>query len=103
MSININESAMSEMSLIEQIKAIEAMIQYIEITLPGDINRVNEEAESAAIFFRQNGRTDLADQGVAPRMAAINTKLEDLMMKLNKVDLDYLNTIRNDLYKALNS
>lgn len=94
---------MSEMSLIEQIKAIDAMIQYIEITLPGDINRVNEEAEAAVRFFRQNGRTDLADQGVAPRLSAINMKLEELMMKLKTFDLEYLNTIRDDLYNALYS
>lgn len=101
-SNELNQLAMSEMSLFEQIKAIDAMIDYIEKTLPGAIKIINEDAESAVRFFRQNGRTDLADEGVIPRLSDINAKLEKLMEKMNKQDLVYLYEFRNDLYRALN-
>lgn len=93
---------MSEMSLYEQISAIETMIEYIEKTLPGDIRMINEDVESAARYFRQYGRTDLADGGVAPHMASLNLKMEALMTKLYNDDLVYLYELRDTLYNVLN-
>lgn len=91
-----------ESSLIEQIKAIESMIDYIEKVLPADIKGIEEDADSAVRFFRQHGRTDLADDRLAPKMAKIIEKMDELMDKLRQRDLDYLYRVKERLYRALN-
>lgn len=90
------------MSLIEQIRAIDAMIQYIEKVLPHEIDMLNDEAVSVAGYFRQNGRTDLADRGVLPRISSIKIKLDKLEANLKSRNLDYLYRVREDLDRALN-
>lgn len=91
-----------ESSLYEQIKAIDSMITYIETTLRDDINGINASVDSAAVFFRQHGRTDLADEHLRPIMDKIIKLLDELMEKLNKDDLDYLYRVKERLNRALN-
>lgn len=94
---------MGEMSLIEQIRAIDEMIDYIETTLPDDIRRINENMDDSVRLFRQNGRSDIADWIESPHMFFINEELGRLMDKLKYRDLDYLRRLRNDLYDTLNA
>lgn len=91
-----------ENSLREQIKAIDSMIDYIEKVLPPEIEKIKNDADSAAIFFRQHGRTDLADEHLVPKMAKIREQMDELMAELNKENLDYLYRERERLNRALN-
>lgn len=93
---------MSEMSLYEQIKAINEMIQYIEETLPTDIRCLNDEVEDAVMAFRQNGRTDIADHIKGKHLANVNQNFEELLDNLRRRDLDYLCSIKEKLEQALN-
>ena len=92
---------MSEMSLYEQQRAIMAMITYIEDTLPGAIKIIEEDAETVAQVFRQNGRTDLADR-MMPRWMIIKTKLEELQTKMKEKDLVFLTDLLNIIGRAQN-
>lgn len=97
---------MSEMSLVEQIKAVEDLIQYVEKTLPNDIKSIQSEAEDAMRFFRQNGRTEIAAQ-IDVYMRGIDSSLsyyhaDGLMCRLKNGNLDYLYGVREHLLRALN-
>lgn len=93
---------MSEMSLVEQIRAITDMIDYIEKTFPDDIELINNDAESAVRYFYQNGRTDLAAKVEAKR-SKMEEKLNDLRDKLFHEDLDYLYRVKDNLVRVYNN
>ena len=89
------------MSLQEQIHAIDNLILYIEKTLPGEVGIIEENSESAINFFRQNGRSEIA-QNVESNMSAIKEKLDKLMKELQAENCVYLRGVRDDLYRAMN-
>ena len=88
---------MGEMSLRDQIYAIDQVIAYIG-QLANDIDYLNQKVADKVSFLRNNGlRTEIADKVQKVHLAHINDQMEELLRKLNNEDMAYLTSVRNYL------
>ena len=91
---------MSEMSLQEQIKAVDEIIEYFE-QIKRDINHLNEEVENNLTFLRQNGlRTEIADIVKSVYMGNIDHELKLMLNKMENQDKVYLCEVKERLIRA---
>lgn len=92
---------MSEMSLWQQIKQIEDMIQYIKL-ICDDAKILNENISNKVSYLRQNGlRTETADFIQQVYMGTINDKLKKMSDRLKDCDLRFLEDEKRDLETAI--
>ena len=91
---------MSEMSLQEQVRAIDEVISYFD-QVKSDINYLNDEVENILAFLRQNGlRTEIADMVKSRYMGHINHELGVMLKRMETQDKTYLNEVKGRLVSA---
>ena len=91
---------MGEMSLRDQIYAIDQEIAYID-QLENDIKYLNQKAEDYITSLRNKGlRTEITDMVQSVYMGHINDQMGNLLSKMNSVDKEYLISVRNYLIGA---
>ena len=93
---------MSEISLLQQIKQIDDMMQYISL-IHQETESMNKSIFEAVSHLRQNGlRTETADMITQVYMAHINEQLKLMLERMQQSDYAYLQDIKNRLESALN-
>ena len=93
---------MGEMSLIQQIKQVDDVMQYI-ILICKEAEDMDRNVSDTVAFLRQNGlRTETADKIKQVYMGTINNILWPMLTRMRKCDYEYLKEIRNNLEIALN-
>ncbi len=91
---------MSEMSLQEQIKAIDDVIECFG-QVERDINYLNEKVSDILTYLRQNGlRTEITEMVNSKYMGHVNNELGCLLNQINNFDKPYLCDVREHLMRA---
>lgn len=91
---------MSDMSLQEQIAAIDEVIEYFGV-VESDIKKLNIEVENNLAYLRQNGlRTEITEMVKSVKMGQINYELEGMLRNIKVNDLVYLEAKREYLMRA---
>lgn len=93
---------MSEMSLLQQIKQLENMIDYIKL-VRSEAEGLNKYMSDSVSFLRQNGlRTETADKIQQVKMGHINAVIGPMLEEMMKRDYRYLEEVKNNLENAIN-
>ncbi len=93
---------MNEMSLQEQIKAIDDVIECLG-QVQSDINSLNEKVSDILICLRQNGlRTEITEMVNSKYMGHVNHELGCMLNQINNFDKPYLSDVREHLMRASN-
>lgn len=93
---------MSEMSLQEQIKAIDDVIECFG-QVERDINYLNEKVSDVLTYFRQNGlRTEITEMVNSKYMGHVNNELGNMLVQMNNCDKRYLSDVKERLMRAGN-
>lgn len=91
---------MSEMSLQEQIKAIDDVIECFG-QVERDINYLNEKVSDILTYLRQNGlRTEITEMVNSKYMGHVNNELGCMLNQINNFDKPYLSDVRERLMRA---
>lgn len=89
------------MSLMQQIKQIDVVMQYISLVCD-EANKMEQKVSDTVAFLRQNGlRTETADFIQQVYMAEIRRKLGGLLKRMNDYDYVYLSDVKADLERLL--
>ena len=92
---------MDEMYLMEQISAIEEVLDSIDL-LRDDVARLGEEMESALAVLRGNGlRKEISDK-VDSFMKVINDQMDALLVQMDTEDRIFLEEVHDTLEDILN-
>ena len=93
---------MSEMSLREQITAIDDVIEYIG-QVKRDIDYLNDKVSNTLAYLRQNGlRTEITETVKSVKMGHVNNELEKMLKQMNNNDKRYLSDVKERLMRAGN-
>ena len=91
---------MSEMSLQEQIKAIDDVIECFG-QVERDINYLNEKVSDILTYLRQNGlRTEITEMVNSKYMGHVNNEFGCMLNQINNFDKPYLTDVREHLMRA---
>lgn len=92
---------MSEISLLQQIKQIDDMMQYI-LLIKQETENLNNSISDSVDYLRQNGlRTETADTITHVHMGYIIEQLGFILERMQRCDYTYLQEIKDDLESAL--
>jgi len=93
---------MSEMSLHEQIKAIDDVIESFG-QVERDINYLNEKVSDVLTYLQQNGlRTEITEMVNSKHMGHVNNELGNMLVQMNNCDKRYLSDVKERLMRAGN-
>lgn len=93
---------MSEMSLQEQIRAIDDVIESFG-QVERDINYLNEKVSDVLTYLRQNGlRTEITEMVNSKYMGHVNNELGNMLVQMNNCDKRYLSDVKERLMRAGN-
>lgn len=92
---------MDEMSLRQQIKQIDDVMQYIQL-ICDEADQMEKKVLDTIMFLRQNGlRTETADEIQKKHIRNIDSKLGKMLERMRKEDYEYLAGVKADLEKIL--
>lgn len=93
---------MSEMSLIQQLKLIEEMKQYI-LQVVSEAKNMRDELNKAINYLRQEGLPpEVADGIMGPiHMGHVNKELDELLDRMCYADYGYLDDVQQKLEDIL--
>ena len=93
---------MSEMSLQEQIAAIDEVIESFG-QVERDINYLNEKVSDVLTYLRQNGlRTEITEMVNSKYMGHVNNELGNMLAQMNNCDKRYLSDVKERFIRAGN-
>jgi hypothetical protein len=91
---------MSEMSLNEQINAINEVIEYYG-QVERDIKYLNEKVSEKLTFLSQNGlRTEITEMVKSTYMGHINDEMSKMLGQMKSQDMVYLEEVREHLIRT---
>lgn len=91
---------MSEMSLNEQINAINEVIEYYG-KVERDIKYLNEKVSEKLVWLSQNGlRTEITEMVRSTYMGHINNELSKMLSQMKNQDMVYLEEVREHLIRT---
>lgn len=89
------------MSLMQQIKQIEDVMQYI-LLVCNEAENIEKKVSDTVVFLRQNGlRTETADMIQQTYMGHIQSKLSEMLYRMKKFDYAYLSDVKANLESSL--
>ena len=89
------------MSLRQQIKQIDDVMQYI-LLVCNEAENMEKKVSETVTFLRQNGlRTETADIIQQTYMGHIQSKLGEMLNRMKKYDYAYLSDVKADLERLL--
>ena len=93
---------MEETSLIQQIKTIEEMKQYI-LQVVSDVKNMRDELTTIIKYLRQEGLPpEVADGFMGPLyMGHVNKELDELLDRMHHADYGYLDDVQQKLEDIL--
>ena len=92
---------MDEMSLRQQIKQIDDVMQYI-LLICDEANQMEKKVSDTIMFLRKNGlRTETADTIQKIYIGIIDSKLGKMLERMRKEDYEYLAGVKADLENIL--
>lgn len=92
---------MDEMSLRQQIKQIDDVMQYI-LLICEEANQMEKKVSDTIMFLRKNGlRTETADTIQKIYIGNIDSKLGKMLERMRKEDYEYLAGVKADLENIL--
>ena len=92
---------MNEMSLRQQIKQIDDVMQYI-LLICDEAEQMEKKVLDTIMFLRQNGlRTETADTIQKIYIGNIDSKLGKMLERMRKEDYEYLAGVKADLENIL--
>lgn len=92
---------MNEMSIRQQIKQIDDVMQYI-LLICDEAEKMENSVYDTVAFLRQNGlRTETADMIQQVYMGDIHHKLSSMLSRMKSADYKYLEEIKDDLERIL--
>lgn len=92
---------MDEMSLRQQIKQIDDVMQYI-LLICDEANQMEKKVSDTIMFLRKNGlRTETADTIQKIYIGNIDSKLGKMLERMRKEDYEYLAGVKADLENIL--
>ena len=92
---------MNEMSLRQQIKQIDDVMQYI-LLICDEANQMENKVSDTVMFLRKNGlRTETADKIQKIYIRNIDSKLGEMLERMRKEDYEYLAGVKADLEALL--
>ena len=92
---------MDEMSLRQQIKQIDDVMQYI-LLICDEANQMEKKVSDTIMFLRKNGlRTETADTIQKIYIGNIDSKLGKMLERMRKEDNEYLAGVKADLENIL--
>lgn len=91
---------MDEMSLRQQIKQIDDVMQYI-LLICDEAEQMEKKVLDTIMFLRQNGlRTETADE-IQKKHRNIDSKLGKMLERMRKEEYEYLAGVKADLENIL--
>ena len=92
---------MNEMSLRQQIKQIDDVMQYI-LLICDEAEQMEKKVSDTVMFLRKNGlRTETADKIQKIYIRNIDSKLGAMLERMRKEDYEYLAGVKADLEALL--
>lgn len=93
---------MSEVSLIQQIKNVQGLRDYIKLSVD-EVDSLNTEMDKWVTFLRQEGMTmEIADKFEGPMyMGQVFKMLDELKTRISEEDYRYLSEVQRKLEESL--
>jgi len=94
---------MNEMSLYEEIKQIDYILEYIDL-IGKESKRMSQEISDIVTSLRQDGlRVETADLLRQVYMGTLEDKIDGMMQRMHNEDMVYLEGVKEDLNRALHN
>lgn len=91
---------MEDMYLMQQVSAIDQVIDYIS-QVEREVVYLNEKVAETMSFLRQNGiRTEITNMVENVYLEHVNGEIESLLSRMKVLDVSYLNDVRDHLLRA---